>query len=483
MTIGRTGTEAAHRAVGPGSTWDTILFSGFLALLAWVPFWFGSNSAFAWGVNAVLVASLVSAYELGLLVRGLPHPVGLRRIRVPALCLALVVAWILVQMSPLAPEGWHHPIWAMTAEALGRPLAGSISVNHDLTALALMRLLTCAGVFWLALQLCRENSRAHRLLVALAVIGSAYALYGIIAFFVAPGDVLWLPGQNTSGALSATFVGRNNYATYAGVMCVVCLALVLGRLHGVGRASSWQMRIAEVVAAIVGQAGLAFVALCLISVALLLTVSRAGITASFVALGATLVLSGITSRTGRVWLMLGSIPILLVLVALFAAFGERYLAGLEQLGSRTDDRMAAYIITLTSIVTSPFTGFGYGTFEHAFRMFRDGSLTGGLEEVWDKAHNTYLEVFQGLGLIGGGVLILGVGLLALRCLVGVFTRKQDVAAPLAATGATLLVSLHALVDFSLQIQAVAITWIALLGAGVAQSWSSRAATSDAARRA
>jgi hypothetical protein len=39
-----------------------------------------------------------------------------------------------------------------------------------------------------------------------------------------------------------------------------------------------------------------------------------------------------------------------------------------------------------------------------------------------------------------------------------------------------IVGLHAFVDFSLQIQAVALTWVALLEAGTAQSWSSKIAT-------
>jgi hypothetical protein len=42
-----------------------------------------------------------------------------------------------------------------------------------------------------------------------------------------------------------------------------------------------------------------------------------------------------------------------------------------------------------------------------------------------------------------------------------------------AVGATVLVALHSLVDFSLQIQAIALSYAMLLGVGVAQSESSR----------
>jgi hypothetical protein len=47
-----------------------------------------------------------------------------------------------------------------------------------------------------------------------------------------------------------------------------------------------------------------------------------------------------------------------------------------------------------------------------------------------------------------------------------------------AVSVAFLAGVHALVDFSLQIQAVTLTFMAVLGAGVAQSKSSRVALHD-----
>ena len=58
----------------------------------------------------------------------------------------------------------------------------SISVNRDLTTLALIRLLTAASVFWVAVQLCRNPARASLFLIAIATITCIYAAYGLIAF-------------------------------------------------------------------------------------------------------------------------------------------------------------------------------------------------------------------------------------------------------------------------------------------------------------
>jgi len=94
------------------------------------------------------------------------------------------------------------------------------------------------------------------------------------------------------------------------------------------------------------------------------------------------------------------------------------------------------------------------------------------------AHDTYLEVFQGLGLLYGSMLVGSVILLVLRCVKGAVTRKSNETMPCVAASVAFLLGIHALVDFSLQMQAIAITFMALLGAGVAQSESSRLALAD-----
>ena len=94
------------------------------------------------------------------------------------------------------------------------------------------------------------------------------------------------------------------------------------------------------------------------------------------------------------------------------------------------------------------------------------------------AHDTYLEVFQGLGLLFGSMLVASVVLLVLRCVKGAMTRQTNETMSCVAASIAFFLGVHALVDFSLQMQAVAITFMAVLGAGVAQSESSRLALAD-----
>ncbi len=158
------------------------LFWAFLAGLAWVPYWYASNSLATWGVNAVLFPSLAILYEISLLARGSSHPVAIKTIGVPATLFFAVVIWIFIQNATWTPSLFHHPIWSMAADDLQTSVDGSISVNRDLTTLALLRLVTAASVLWLAIQLCRNTSRAIQFIIAFVAISSGYAAYGLIAF-------------------------------------------------------------------------------------------------------------------------------------------------------------------------------------------------------------------------------------------------------------------------------------------------------------
>src|SRR5262249_53790689 len=141
---------------------------------------------------------------------------------------AAVVLWILIQNATWTPTWLHHPIWQMAAHALDKPIDGSISVDRELTALALLRLMTAASVFWIALQLCRDAARANLLLWSIVALGCAFAAYGLFAFAVMPGRVLWFgrPFPRT-GFVTSTFINPNTFAAYAGISLIVICGLIL----------------------------------------------------------------------------------------------------------------------------------------------------------------------------------------------------------------------------------------------------------------
>jgi O-antigen ligase len=458
---------------------ERALLWALIAGLAWCPFWFGSNEPLAWGINAVLFPGLVAIYEISLLVRGERHPIGIKHIKVSAALFAAVVVWIFIQNATWTPGWLHHPIWQMSADALERPIDGSISVDRDLTTLALLRLITAGSAFWLALQLCRNATRANLLLWSIAAIGCAYAGYGLFVLGLTPGRVLWFKNPYWVGVVSSTFISPDCYAAYAGVglvtICGVILRLYRDEFLTVG--GSIRFRTAAFMEVTGKKAAALLAGAFVILVALLLSGSRGGIAATASGLAILVILTLRVRRQGsveqrEVILIFGA----LLVAAAFIVFGDVLVGKIGRLGFEDESRMGVYAITMGSILDAPLLGYGYGTFADVFPMFRDQSVNPW--GIWWQAHNTYLEVFQGLGLPFGSMLVASVVFLVVRCVKGALVRRENEFIPCVAASVGVLLGVHALVDFSLQMQAVAITFMAALGAGVAQSASSRFALAD-----
>lgn len=445
--------------------------------LAWVPFWHGGNEPIAWGIDAMFFPGLAVLYEAGLVLRRKPHPVGLQNILLPVALFLALVPWIAFQNATVVFPVAANPAWEMAGEGAGSTLAGSISVNRDLTTAALLRLITGASVFWLGLQLCRDAGRARALVGSIALIGAVYAAYGLIA---AKTGWFRMPDAPQGGVVSATFINPDSYAAFAGIglLAVIEVFLRICRRYGVGARSASRHQ-AAVLIEMIGCSGAPVLAGgFVILTALLLTGSRGGIAATGLAVIALLL---VARRNGA---RRNPVPWPVALLGFVFAgatvllFGAVLADKLDRAGLVDPNRLAAYRLTLRSIADRPWFGWGYGTFVDVFPMYRDGSIAG--SGTWSQAHNTYLEAIQGLGVVFGPLFIALVAILVLRCSKGAATRRGNATVPSLAVAAAVLVGAHAALDFSLQIQAVALTFAALLGAGVAQAASSRISLDDGA---
>ena len=459
------------------------LFWIFVAGLAWIPYWYGSNLRVTWGINAALFPGLAVVYEISLLARSANHPVAIKELWVSAVLLVAVVLWIFIQNATWTPSSWHHPIWGMAADTLHSPVEGSISVNRDLTTFALARLITAASVFWLSVQLCRNLVRANWIVAAIATIGAGYAGYGLVNYSLATEPLAWFGNTSAHGFVTSTFYNHNHYATYAGLGLIAMCGLILRRYRN--KVTFAGENIGFWISSFIEASGqMGAVLLCgaiLIFVALLYTVSRGGILATGLGLSVLGLLwfgqrnmqSVRLRKTAISRAVIVMLAMLVVGSVAFLVFGDIIFGKVAEQGLRDDQRMAVYTITLRSILVSPWLGYGYGAFEDVFPMFRDQSI--GILDIWRQAHCTYLEVFEGLGIVFGSMLLVSVFLLVWKCLTSAVVYRKGAMVCCVAASAAFLVGVHALVDFSLQMQAVALTFMALLGAGVAQSMGSRPA--------
>ena len=468
------------RRTDASEMFNDIVFVGLLLALAWVPFRFGSNHLLTWGINAVLFGLLLIAFELGLLASAKRHPVAPIRLWWAIALFAGFVGWILFQMSPWSPEAWHNALWPMTREIIGgipeaAPAEGRISVTPDQGFLGLIRLLTCAAAFWLALQLCRDRVRAEMFVLVLVGIAVAYAIYGILQLMLFPNSLLWIVKPSYLDVVTSTFINRNSYATYAGIGLIASVGLLIEtyRRSSVGRDAPFAHRLAAIVETTSRRGLPLIVAITIIAIALLLTVSRAGITASLSGIVTLMLLSVLLMRR-QLALGIVTVGVLVAMTGALMFYGDSFAERLVEAGG-ADLRFAVTQRTFEAALDEPWTGFGYGSFDRMFGLYRNTDSF--VWAHWDKAHNTYVELLFELGFPATiAFVVLVVGLLAM-CVANVLGRESRPMLSLVALAVSVLVFMHATVDFSLQIEAVAITYWMLFGAGLAQSWGRRIDTS------
>ncbi|WP_169732770.1 O-antigen ligase family protein [Azospirillum halopraeferens] len=451
-------------------TASSLLFRLLLGLVVLAPIPLGANRPWAWSLMAVAVGGLLVAWAVLVALGRARAPVGLGRLWPVAVPFGLVLAWAFVQTSPLMPVDLHHPLWAEASAALGgTAVAGAITVDAAMTYTAILRLACYGGIFWLAVQLGRERARAHEASVAFCLAGGLYAAYGLAVHFAGLNVILWLPKWAYHSDLTSTFVNRNSYGAYAGLAMVYCAGVfvyVLRPSHG-GRGR----RMTDLAEAVIVRALPYLLGALVTGSALLLTHSRGALLATAAALVILLVLLMVAGvlRTRMALVIVGAI-LAVGLVAL-AVSGDRTLERLtEQTGPEHDAARAhVYGLTADAIADAPLTGSGLGAFLPAFRIYRDSLLS--YPVSWDYAHNVHLELAMDLGIPAAAMLYVCLAVIVAVCVRGLMRRRRDQIHPAMAIAAAALLGLHGLIDFSVQMPAIAATLALLLGIGYAQSWS------------
>ncbi|KQX26173.1 hypothetical protein ASD39_02755 [Sphingomonas sp. Root50] len=434
-----------------------------LLLLALLPIPFGGNRPWAWSAMVLWVSILLGGYALSTAL-GHQMLVWRRALTFPLVAICLLIAWILFTILP--GTGFFHPVWQVASEAIGHPLPARMALSVDAALVGLMRLLAYMAIFWLSLQYCRDPKRADHMLVWISWTGFLIALYGLVNYFAGNPYLLWFDRFAAQTDVTATFVNRNHYATFAGMglLCSFGLAVTSFRAAWLLSDRS-QKRFSRTIECIIGRPLLYFVIMLVIGMAWLQAHSRMGTFSVLAGLAAMLLLMMATNLMRRrlaPWLFAA-----LVLALLFFVSGHATLA---RLGSTSEiDRLPLFSVVVDQIASAPYTGSGYGSFAQSFAMYRDQRLP--TAYTYLQAHNDYLELAADLGIPAAALLLSAIAWCAALCFVAVFRRQRGQIYPIVAVASTLTVALHALLDFSLQIPAVAALYSAILGMGVAQSWS------------
>ena len=397
----------------------------------------------------------------------------------------VVAAYALVLHEQLAEHPWFakpDPIWHEAAAALGMPLAPSVSIARGEPWFELGRPLVCVLALACGFLVGVDAGRARQLMKVIAWSGAAYAAYGILAHLFDPSHILWLPKGAYLDSVTGTFINQNTAAAYFGSCAVVWSVLLWERARWATpvRPLRWRIMFARLFASTPKRVVTAFVMLLLCLLAMFMTGSRAGVVVSLLAL-----IIAFTAYFRR------DLPRRSGLVTAFAGAGAAALITLQLMGGAVntrfdvkgladEGRFAAYRSTLRMIADHPWFGTGQGTFAYAFPAYRSPQVS--VWGTWDMAHNSVLQIASDMGVpiaalvVAGWMVIFGV------LIRGTLVRRRDLVVPVAALAVASLGALHSMVDFTLQIPGYAVVALSLIGAGLAQSFTTRPKSDLASNR-
>jgi O-antigen ligase len=432
-----------------------------------------------WFYLAALLNGVVFVGTLALPFRNLEL---LRVYRAALVILVLVIIYLLFQSFSLPRNAFENSIWNTVRHLLNVD-SGAISVNPDQTRASIPQIIHPFLIFMAGLVLHQSTDAALLFWRRLAFIGTGVAVCGIAQNLLFPDTLLLGPKMHYIGSVTGTFVNRNSAATFFGITALLLTALLVRQFYEFAEArdqpdATERTSRSHAQKILLIYLGLFFVVL----LAEFLTRSRGGLVSTFIPLFLLAAWFGYSFASPetplRLRLGLASASVAAV-VMVFAILGARALLRIEQAGTE-DYRLCVFDSTLSAIVNNPWLGTGFGTFEQVFPAYRIPEC--GISGLWDRAHNFFLEGYLGMGLPFAVLVLFVLVYLILIFSTGYRRRRRFRIFPLVGIGVLLLVTLHGMVDFSLQIPGVNAFVAATLSAAVAVSLSrvpsSREATVD-----
>ena len=432
------------------------IFSIVLVIfLALAPIPFGSNRPVFWALSGVALSSMTLTYLMLLYFRNSKLRNNLTRLKASLILYIILLIFITIQIIPFGD--WLKPFSIKIDDLVIS--SNSLSLSPSMSLLSLIQFASYGLLFFLILQISHNTERARFLLKAIFLIITVYAAYSIFALTQLNDSILFMDKWAYNGVATATFINRNSFATFLAFGLIIGIAFSVAALLPNDDLTGQQKSPLSSLLFGLGSA--------IIMVALLATQSRMGFAAGISGAVVTLIL--VFSKTSKSTRLIWSVTIIgfLGLSALFTLYGSGLLERLGSTESLADGRLALYTQVIDMISTRPWLGFGAGSFELVFPLFHQLPLSPDL--VWDKAHNTYLALWSELGIIFGSIPIILVIIYSRIAWQIYRTTKRRWLHSAIMIGVITTTAIHSLVDFSLEIHAVAFIFCAIMALGISGS--------------
>ncbi len=472
-----TDTKNHAASTPPGPWWDRVAFGGLLLALVWAPLPLGSNRPWAVGVLASLLCLLVALYLLGAVHGG--HARFRGRLLAAAWSLGLMGCFALLLLGQLSAPAWlQAPLHTMDAFQTRIYLLTTLAY---LAAALLVAL--CVGT----------ARRVTLLLVAVLAAGVLQAVIAVALYSAGASYQYLFTDFAQGGRVTGTFVNPDHLAGYLELCLSAGLGLMLAQFGGgQQQVRGWRQKVVSALTFMLSAKMLLRLMLVVMVVALVMTHSRMGNGAFFLALLLVGGLVAVVSRRLRrpaLWLVASMALVDLVIIGQWVGL-DRVVERLQDTAESSvldasaptapgiisstalgviaplhredsiQERLRVPVLSLPLVAQQPWFGHGGGTYFLSLPAIKPA----GFPHLWDHAHNDYVEVAVDTGWVGLALLLALATATAWRAL-----RMLSDSAPrlnrgvgAAALTALSCMGLHSLVDFNLQIPANAITLVVLL---------------------
>jgi len=365
-----------------------------------------------------------------------------------------LIALARFQVSTWVPPSLTSPAWQVAAQNGIADVAGRVAIEADTPINALAMPMAALLAFLAGYLFADRRTWCLTLIRALVVSGFLYALLGIIVGISNPGYVLFEKKIAYQTDFTGTFVNRNTAAAYFGVCLLAALTLAFRawRENWPGGYLPPRERFLFLTQNFASASSFWTIATAALLVAVLLTGSRAGMACSLGVASVLFVL--LIRKRGRIRRRAVILGMIIVVGCIVQLFGSGNILTRVTEGFDENGRYAAWSSSWDIVKDFPVFGTGLGTFISVFPAYRKSEH--GIMQIWERAHNTPLELAVELGL---PATILISALWASTCVIlfRAYRREPNAyALPALGLAVLLLAGLHSLVDFPLQIPGCAI---------------------------
>jgi O-antigen ligase len=373
-------------------------------------------------------------------------------------------------LSPVLKKSWLPLSALITVQilAVAQYLLGYTVSRHD-TYINIQLGVCYTLIFLLTLQLIDTQEKLKLFAMAFILAGTFQAFYGSFMMLSGIEYGFFAEKHQFLGMATGTYWARNHFAGFLEMSLAVGIGLMLSQLR-TDKSKGWKDRWQRLLETMLGPKFRLRLYLAIMVVGLVLSRSRMGNTAFFVAVTGCGILALYFQyryhhqRVNRnIIIFFVSMAIIDVLIVSNWFGIDKLVERMQQTSAETELRDEAARDTINMWRDNPIIGTGAGSFHVAYPKYRGADV----HDYQFTAHNDYLEIGSEYGLIGFFLL----GFTVLYCLwQGIRAQIERSSRFLqgmgfASTMGIVAILIHSFTDFNLQIPANALSFMVILAFG------------------